>query len=185
MSIEHLIEHYGLLAIFVGAGIEGEAVVFLGGVLAHRGLLRYWQVACAASLGSFMVDQLLFFTGRYARGNARVQTMMSHPIFAHVTDLLERYPTGFTLAFRFIYGMRTISPVAIGMSRIAIPKFIALNALAAAVWGPAIAGVGFVFGHGIEAIFGRFPLAWHVTIAAATVIALMFAVFLYQKYAEK
>jgi membrane protein DedA with SNARE-associated domain len=185
LSIEHLIEHYGLLAIFIGAGIEGEAVVFLGGVLAHRGLLPYWQVACAAAVGSFLLDQVLFFTGRYARGNVWVQKIISHPIFARVTDLLERYPTGFILAFRFIYGMRTISPIAIGMSRIPILKFVALNALAAAIWGPVISGIGFVFGRGIERILGKFPLAGHLSIAVAVVIALMLIAFLYQKHSRK
>lgn len=53
MSIELLIEHYGLLAIFLGAAFEGETAAFLGGVISHRGLLTYWSASLAATAGSF------------------------------------------------------------------------------------------------------------------------------------
>ncbi len=49
-------------------------------------------------------------------------------------DLLERHPTGFILAFRFLYGMRTISPVIIGLSGVPFRKFLLLNAIAAGIW---------------------------------------------------
>ncbi|MDE1152535.1 MAG: DedA family protein [Micavibrio sp.] len=161
--------------------MEGETVVFLGGVLAHRGLLSFWPVAIAASGGSFLADQLLFFVGRYARENARIQNMTARPAFSRVTNLLEHYPTVFIMAFRFVYGMRTISPIAIGMSRIPIPKFIAFNALAAAIWGPVIAGAGFVFGHGLEQILGKLPLEKHLAVAVGAVIALIVLFFFYRK----
>lgn len=185
LSIEHFVEHYGLLAVFGGAGIEGEAVVFLGGVLAHRGLLIYWQVAMAAAAGSFLMDQLLFFAGRYASGNLWVRKLISHPILTHVTELLERYPTGFVVAFRWIYGMRTISPIVIGMSRIPALKFMALNAMAAAIWGPVIAGIGFIFGHGIETLLGRFALEAHLAFALVAILVVLCVAVLYQKYAKK
>lgn len=131
------------------------------------------------------MDQLLFFAGRYASGNGWVRKMIAHPILSRVTNLLERYPTGFVIAFRWIYGMRTISPIVIGMSHIPIVKFMALNTIAAAIWGPVIAGIGFVFGHGIENLLGRFALEAHLAIAFVAIFALMCAAFLYQKYAEK
>ncbi len=46
--------------------------------------------------------------------------------------------TGFILAFRFIYGMRTVSPVIIGLSSVSARRFVVLNAVAAIVWGVVI-----------------------------------------------
>ena len=51
MAIEALIARYGLAAIFLGAGIEGETSVVAGGVLAHRHLLPLWGVWLAAASG--------------------------------------------------------------------------------------------------------------------------------------
>ena len=67
MTLELLIAKYGLLAVFLGAGIEGETMVILGGVFAHRHLMTYWEAAAAATAGSFIADQLFFFAGRHAR----------------------------------------------------------------------------------------------------------------------
>ena len=58
MTIETLIIRYGVAAIFVGAGVEGETSVVAGGVLAHRHLIPLWAAMAAASTGSFVADQL-------------------------------------------------------------------------------------------------------------------------------
>lgn len=178
MSIEYLISQYGAFAILIGSAIEGETVVFLGGVLAHRHLLSYWTAALAASTGSFIADQLFFFAGRYARQWPRVQTLIAKPAFARVTGMLERYPTGFILAFRFIYGIRTISPLAIGASKVPAAKFVMLNAIAALIWGFVITAVGYLFGQGAERLLGHLELHRHLLIAigvaVVAVIALVF-----------
>ncbi|MET3614484.1 membrane protein DedA with SNARE-associated domain [Rhizobium aquaticum] len=168
--LESLIAQYGLLAVLIGAGIEGETVVFLGGVSAHRHLLPFWGVAAAAALGSFIADQIFFFLGRRASGSAWVRKLTSHPVAAKGKDLLERYPTGFILAFRFIYGMRNISPVIIGLSAVPARKFVMLNALAALVWGLCISAAGYLFSNVIEAVLGRMHLHIHL------IIGLVFAV---------
>ncbi|UAK23248.1 DedA family protein [Sphingomonas nostoxanthinifaciens] len=146
MAIDTIIAHYGLLAIFAGAGIEGEAVVITGGVLAHQGLLSLPGVALAAAAGSCCVDQIWFFLGRRFRDHPWIQAMTKRPAFARALRELERRPTGFIFAFRFIYGLRTVSPIAIGVSTVPARRFIPLNILAAALWAPLIAGLGFVFG---------------------------------------
>jgi membrane protein DedA with SNARE-associated domain len=182
LSFEPLIDQYGLIAVFIGAAIEGETVVFLGGVLSHRHLLPYWAVALAASAGSFCADQIFFFAGRYARQYPAVQRVLLKPAFARVHELLERYPTGFIFAFRFLYGLRTISPIAIGTSKISTGKFVLINALAALVWGPFISGLGYVFGQSIEQAIGFLPLHEHVLIALAGVIVVLAAVVVVRKY---
>ena len=181
MSIELLIAKYGLLAIFLGAGIEGETVVILGGVFAHRHLVSFLWAALAAAAGSFTADQLLFFAGRHARQYRAVQKLIEQPAFARVKGLLERYPTGFIFSFRFIYGIRAMSPVAIGMSNVAAGKFVVLNAAAACIWGPLFTAVGYLFGQGIEQAFGHLSLHRHLFIALGTIVLLLIAGFAFRK----
>ncbi|MBX4955950.1 DedA family protein [Rhizobium lentis] len=173
MSIEALIENYGLLAIFLGAAFEGETAAFLGGVISHRGQLPYWSASLAAVAGSFAGDQFWFFAGRYAAQWALVRRLMEKPALARVTRLLEKYQTGFILAFRFLVGLRTISPIVIGTTGIATGKFVVLNAAAALVWGQLFTALGYLFGHGIQQTLGHLPLHRHllIAVAAAAVVA--------------
>ncbi|WP_208247671.1 DedA family protein (plasmid) [Rhizobium sp. T1470] len=171
--LEKLIGEYGLLAVFLGAAVEGETAAFLGGIFAHRQLIPYWQVALAACLGSFAADQFFFLSGRYATKWSYVQKQLGSEPIARVTRLLEAHPTGFILAFRFIYGIRTISPVAIGISSVSARRFVILNAFAALIWGFLITAIGFVAGCAVEALLGRLQLHLHLLTALAFVAILV------------
>lgn len=176
MSIETLIAQYGLAAIFVGAGLEGETSVVTGGLLAHEGLLSLWGTALAAVLGSFAADQIFFFAGRRYRDTARVRRIAARPAFAKALDTLDRHPTVFILSFRFLYGLRTISPIAIGTSHVPARTFIVLNAISAAVWGVLFTGIGYLFGHSlmeaIDAVMPRHKLLGIVAIIALVAVVM-------------
>jgi membrane protein DedA with SNARE-associated domain len=171
MSIEQLVAQYGLIALFVGAGAEGETVVVTGGVLAHRGLVPLWGAAAAAAAGSFVADQIFFALGRRYRDHPRVRRIMARPAFARALGTLERHPVGFILAFRFLWGLRTVSPVAIGTSRVPAARFVTLNAVAAVAWGALFTGLGYGFGEGIETLVGRFRPHLPILLSAAAAIA--------------
>ncbi len=190
MTIEALIARYGLAAIFVGAGVEGETSVIAGGVLAHRHLVPLWGAALAAALGSCVADQLFFAAGRYFRDNRRVRAMSERPAFAKALVTLERHPVLFVLGFRFLYGLRTVSPMAIGTTAIRTRTFLLLNALAAAIWGVLFTGIGYAFGGGIEELFGGFLSAGRLIPIATGVIVLLVTVaqvvrWLHHRYAER
>ncbi len=173
MTIEHLIGQYGLAGLFLGAGFEGETVTVIGGLMAHRGLLAFWPAVLAASAGSFVADQLFFMIGRRFRGHGLVRKAQAKPAFAKALATFERYPVAFTFAFRFLYGLRTVSPMAIGTTRLAASTFVAINVVAAAVWGLVFVSLGYWCGQAVEAMFGRIhalePLIGGVVVVAALI----------------
>jgi membrane protein DedA with SNARE-associated domain len=190
MAIETLIARYGLAAIFLGAGIEGETCVIAGGVLAHRNLVPLWAAVAAAAAGSFAADQLFFAGGRYFRDHRRVSAITAKPAFAKALVTLERHPVLFVMGFRFLYGLRTVSPVAIGTSHIHARTFLLLNALAATIWGALFTGIGYGFGGGIERLFGNVLSADHVIPIVAIGIVLLLGVaqivrWAHHRYAER
>ncbi|WP_313601786.1 DedA family protein [Rhizobium sp.] len=174
-SLEHLISQYGVLAVFLGAAFEGETAVFLGGVFAHRHFMSWWEAATAAAIGSFAADQAWFFAGRYANRLALVQRFLKTDAAQKVSQLLEAHPTGFILAFRFIYGMRTVSPIAIGLSSVPALRFVILNFIAAVVWAVMITTIGYLFGNAVEMLFGRLKLHLHMLIAIAAIAVILAA----------
>ena len=155
MTIEALVARYGLGALVVGAGLEGEAVVIAGGLLAHQGVVPLSGAMAAAALGSFAADQAWFAIGRRFRDHRWVRKAREKAAFARALAALERHPIGFIFAFRFIYGFRTVSPIAIGTSAVKARTYLAVNAPAAILWAVTFSAVGYLFGNAFERLVGR------------------------------
>lgn len=173
MNIDAILAQYGLPAIFVGAGFEGETVAVLGGVMIHRGVIAYLPALIAAATGSFVADQLFFALGRRFRSHRYVRKVQRRPAFQRALAAFERRPTLFIFGFRFLYGLRTVSPIAIGTTSLSASRFMAINAVAAAVWGTVFVSLGYLFGQGIEAAFGRVKEVGLVLLPAFVVVALI------------
>jgi membrane protein DedA with SNARE-associated domain len=61
--------------------------------------------------------------------------------------VMRRYRNGVMLGFRFVYGMRIVTPLLLGTDRtIRIRRFILLNLIGAALWSTVIATGGYFFG---------------------------------------
>jgi len=150
-----VIARYGYAAIFLGTVVEGETVLVIGGFAARRGYLSLPWVMAAAFAGSLAGDQLYFLLAR--RYGERV--LGSRPSWRarlhRVRDLLDRHATLFILTFRFFYGLRTVSPVAIGLTNVSVRRFLLLNVSGAALWSVAFGGAGYAFGAAIEGSLGR------------------------------
>ncbi|MBB3951514.1 DedA family protein [Aureimonas jatrophae] len=172
MTIETLVAQYGLPAIFLGAGFEGETVAVLAGVAAHAGTLGFWPTVLAAGLGSFTADQIFFVCGRFFRNARFVRRISAKPFFAKALNAFEKRPLLFTFGFRFVYGFRTVSPIAIGTTQLPALRFVVINAAAAATWALVFVSAGYWFGHGIETIFGQ--LRSHHRLLVSIVGALLF-----------
>ncbi len=182
LNFHALLLRYGLVALFLGAGFEGETVVVGGGLLAHRGVFSLPGAMAASAAGSFVADQLFFAAGRYFRDRRWVRRQRERPAFARVLRMLERHPVAFIFAFRFIYGIRTISPIAIGTSQVRGSVFLAVNVAAAIVWGVVFTAIGYAFGHQVEKVLRRLsPSSTTIMVAGALVVVALIAVHLIRR----
>ncbi|QNE32556.1 DedA family protein [Sphingomonas sp. NBWT7] len=177
MSIEAIVARWGIAAVFAGAMLEGETAVVAGGLLAHQGLIAWPFAFAAAALGSFLADQAFFAAGRRYRDRAFVQRWVQKRAFAKALQLLERYPIGFIFAFRFLYGFRTVSPVAIGTSQVPTATFLPINAAAAVLWAALFTALGYWFGEAVTEFAGRLRPSRHTLLVGVAVLAGGFALF--------
>jgi len=175
MPLEAIIIRYGVIAIFLGAGIEGEPFAIAGGILAHRHWLPAWLAALAAVAGACAIDQGWFHLSRRFRDNRRIEAMTRRPAFAKCIDLLGQRPAWFVGLFRFAYGLRAVAPVAIGLSRVPTRLFVILNVPAAIVWGCCFTALGFALGPAFEAAETRYGSAIGITAVAISALALVIA----------
>ena len=154
MSLAALISTYGYAAIGIGTFLEGETILILGGLAAHGGYLQLEWVIASAFFGTLFGDQFYYYLGRI-KGK---EWLERKPIWkaksARVFVLLDRYQIPFIIGFRFIYGLRTITPFAIGVSGISPLRYLALNALGGLLWAIVIGSAGYLFGNAIELVIG-------------------------------
>jgi membrane protein DedA with SNARE-associated domain len=154
--MQELISEYGYLAIFVGTFFEGETILVLGGVAAKLGLLEIEWVILSAFFGSTLGDQIWYYLG-YNYGHWMLNRFKGwRGPMERAFALLNKYDTTFILSFRFIYGVRTVSSVVIGMAKVLPRRFIPLNVLAAGIWALAIAYLGYSLGHAFEMFVEEF-----------------------------
>lgn len=152
MNLEEAVARWGYWTVFAWTFFEGETVLLMAGFAAHRGWLRLDGVVAAAFAGSLAGDQILFHVGR--RWGTRF--LESRPRWRSRVDrvhaLLERRRDLFVVGFRFLYGLRTVSPVVIGTGGIPRARFLVLNALGAALWAASFGAAGYCAGEALSVL---------------------------------
>jgi membrane protein DedA with SNARE-associated domain len=152
MTFDYLVSHYGYVALVVGTIFEGETILIAAGFAAHGGYLKLQWVVLAAFAGSLAGDQFYFFIGRL-KGKAFLHRRPAWETkVERVLKLFDRYRTLVVLGFRFMYGLRTVTPFAFGLSGIGASRFFILNLIGALVWSVAVAFVGYLFGAAAKAV---------------------------------
>jgi membrane protein DedA with SNARE-associated domain len=170
-AVHHLVERYGLIAVFLGCTAEGESTAILAGFFAHQRVFELWHALAIVFLGAFSGDSLLFLAGRRFADTRLVKRLRNAPGFDRAFALVQEHPVTFVLLNRYAYGVRLAGGVAAGLSGIPMPKFLALNALSAAVWAGLFCSVGYVFGLAAETIIGA-ALAKHERLLVGLAIGL-------------
>lgn len=154
MTLAVLISTYGYAAIVIGTFFEGETILVLGGLAAHRGYLELpWVIICAL-IGTVLGDQLYFYIGRFKGQDLLEKRPRLKGRSERVFRLLRRHQILLILGFRFIYGIRTVTPILMGISRVSPALFLTLNIIGASVWAAVIGGLGYVFGQTLEVLMG-------------------------------
>lgn len=154
--VEDFLQNWGYVAILALTFLEGETVVILAGIAAFQGYMQLPWVAVCAIIGTFCGDQLYYYIGRLYG----TPLLDRWPTLRQKIDwafrLLHRHQTVFILSFRFLYGVRNVSPFVIGIAGIPRLRFAVLNFLAAVIWAVCFAVGGYFFGHALERFLGEY-----------------------------
>lgn len=142
---EQMLEHYGALALFItvtlealGAPVPGETAVIAAATAAAAGKLSIIAVALAAFAGSVLGDNIGYMIGRelgrpvilkHGRRFGITDTAL-----AKAEDIVRRRGAIIVVIARFIVLLRQLNGLVAGTTGMPWPKFLAANALGAALW---------------------------------------------------
>lgn len=145
-TVQEAVANYGYLALFAGTFVEGESFFILGGVAARHGLLDPWLVALAAMGGGFAGDQIFFLLGRWRGVDLLARSRRMARKAVRVRRLVRRHAVILMLSSRFLYGLRTVVPLACGVAGIPPLRFLLLNLVSALLWTLCFGSLGYWLG---------------------------------------
>jgi membrane protein DedA with SNARE-associated domain len=168
--IAEWLSQYGYLAILVITFLEGESIVILAGIAAYQGILSLEWVIASAVVGSFCGDQFYYTIGRRYGAPLLKRWPTLEGKIAWAFRLVRKHEIPFILSFRFIYGVRNVSPFVIAMAGVPRVKFMSLNFIAAVLWALAFSLGGYYFGKALEELLGEHQYTALIVLAVLAIV---------------
>jgi membrane protein DedA with SNARE-associated domain len=169
--LKEMIVEYGYIILFVWCILEGEMALIMGGILAHSGDMNLFWAIFIAGLGGFTGDQIYFYIGRHFRRYITKLMRKQRRKFAIAHLLLQRHGWPIIFIQRYMYGLRTVIPISIGITRYSHAKFAIINLISAWVWAAITIMLAWFFGEHIWNLLEIAKKHWYAAIPIAIVFA--------------
>jgi len=153
--LQEFLHKFGYLALFAGTFFEGETIVVLAGFLAFREYFDIKLVILISFCGSFAGDQLWYYLGRTKGRKIIASRPKMQAMCNKALHYLGKNPDLWVLTFRFVYGIRTVMPVAIGLHGYPPLRYFILNGIGAIVWAITLSLASYYFGTVLIVILGN------------------------------
>ena len=180
MSIGHLIETYGYLALFalvaaesLGVPLPGETALITAGIYAgttHR--LSGWLIFAAAAAAAITGDNIGYWIG--GKGGYRLarrygpKVRLDERKLKIARYLFDRYGGTVVFAGRFVSVLRTYAAFLAGVSQMRWRKFLPANAAGGIIWAGLFTLASYLAGSTVQRASGT--IDWVLAGAAAAAV---------------
>jgi membrane protein DedA with SNARE-associated domain len=165
-----LLKEYGYIILFMWSFFEGETGLIMAGILSYTGDMNLWLAIVVAALGGFLGDQFYFYLGRWNKGWILEELGKHRRQVARARLLLRKYGVGVIFIQRFLYGMRTIIPMTIGLAGYDPKKFAFFNLISAFIWASVSIIPAYIFGEELLDLVKWLKQHWYVGLAIVGVV---------------
>ena len=163
-------KEFGYIILFVWSMLEGESGLIMAGLLSHTGDMNLFIAIFVAGLGGFAGDQVYFYIGRFNKKYVYKKLKGQRRKLALAHLLLKKYGWPIIFMQRYMYGLRTIIPISIGLTRYDAKTFAIINLISAWCWGALTILPAWYFGQEILIILHWAKEHWYFAIPLAGTI---------------
>ncbi len=178
-----LLREYGYIVLFFWSVLEGEMGLIMAGILCHTGDMSLFPAIFVAGLGGFTGDQLYFYTGRYSKKYIHKKMRKHRRKFAVAHLLLKKYGWPIIFIQRYLYGLRTVIPMSIGLTRYDAKTYAFINLLSAWVWAALTILPAYYFGEYILTLLKSAKEHWYL--ALPIMASFLYGAYRFTKQIEK
>ena len=128
------LETYGYIGLFLYSLGGGFVALIAAGVLSFMGKMDLSLSILIAFVANAIGDVMLFYMARYQK-SMMMEGLRKHRrklALSHV--MMKKYGSWIILFQKFVYGIKTLIPIAIGLTKYDFKRFAVLNVLSAGVW---------------------------------------------------
>lgn len=176
---EDALAKYGYWVLFVGSGVEGDAVLGTAAFLAHQGKLDPWWTLLVAIAGSTVAGEISFRVGRRQGAGWVDKRAAGNPRMKLVRRWLSERARLLVFASRFLWGFRLSIPALCGASGMTQASFSVWNFAGAFVWASVVWAGAYFFGMAIEQLWEDY--SGHLRLVAGVLFAFLFSIYLWRR----
>lgn len=150
-----LIIKYGYIILFLYS-LGGGFVALIGAsVLSWAGKMDLTLSIIVATSANFIGDSLLFYLTRYQKSSMASYIKKHNRKIAYINILMKKYGSIILILQKYIYGIKTLVPAAVALTKYSFLKFNIYNAIGAIIWGISIGFLGYFSGEFIVNAFDK------------------------------
>ncbi|MCH5322677.1 MAG: DedA family protein [Helicobacter sp.] len=129
-----LIAKYGYVILFLYSLGGGFIAIVGASVLSYLGKMDLILSLSVASLGNFIGDSVLFYLTRYQKKEMLPYLTKHRRKLAYIHLLMRKYGSVILVIKKYIYGFKTLVPLAVALTKYSFLKFSLYNAVGAILW---------------------------------------------------
>jgi membrane protein DedA with SNARE-associated domain len=152
----HVVLFFAVLLDRLGAPIPAIPILLAAGALSDQGQLSPLLCLALAVTASLIGHYVWYAAGR--RGGARILRLLCKiaiepdACVRQTEDLFERHGQRSLVIAHFVPGLSMVAQPLAGMSRMPLPRYLALDGLGAFLFALSVGGTGWLFSRQVEAI---------------------------------
>ncbi len=166
--MEHLfiewLKEYGYIVLFAWSILEGELGLVMAGIMSHTGDMFLPIALMVGAFGGFVGDQIYFYIGRFNKKYIHDKLRSQRRKFAIAHLLLKKYGWPLIFVQRYMYGMRTVIPMAIGLTKYSSRDFAIINFVSAVFWAALTIIPAYYFGEELLKLLAWIKAHWYFAI---------------------
>ncbi len=178
--MEELIRDFGYIILFAYSFGGGFVALVVAAILSYGGELNIFITIIVAGTANFIGDQFLFTIARKNKAQAKKMMQKHRRKIAMSHLLMRKYGTWVIFFQKYIYGIKTLIPLAMGLTKYDYKKFIFFNALATTLWALIVGVSSYMLGELVYTYIEEFK-----TYGLAIVAIILLTVFYYFRKLSK
>jgi membrane protein DedA with SNARE-associated domain len=178
-----LVQHYGLIALFLivmlesgGVPLPGETALVAAGVFASGGKLNIAEVIAVAAVAAIVGDNIGYWIGRTGGRKllerSKYLSRWSEGVLPWAEGFFQRHGAKTIFIARFFSVLRVTAAWMAGISRMHWLKFLAWNAAGGICWAVLVGLLAYYVGHAATDALSRYGL-----VGGAVLVVLVALVF--------